>query len=488
MNVLVYTRPRIDSFYHSLAKEWVGADGYTSMSDHRGLEPIDIMRYFYDAMREQSTRFSNIPLSSIDYHLIISRCRYLRMISSISAVRHVNAMWLAFDRIFQRVQPDVIIGPVMDSYVLDVCDRVARSINREYSGFLENMINGYCRFTSRGELRSHRTPSDEEVDSALAILRQRTYVPKMQSDGMSTIGSVHPLKTFLTKYLRDHVKKFYFRSKQLFDPCNFYYNTSASYFTCDSLAHLRYAQYEAADWQSRVHEAKSLHAKVVYLPLQFYPEASIDYWGTSLDFAQFERVVLRALAGADEQHIVLVKEHPTMTALRHPNFYRQITSLPNVILAPVDVPSNLLIEHADVVMTWTGSVGFEAAIRELPLVTFGKAYYDTAGAFLALENVGDLDDLPGICQRASAKFQLANHARKPTTLVREMLRGLLPGYVYTVDYTGVRAVQGRSELRRLAASVDEYFRVCGTEAHPVRPGSLDVTALGVTSAGPPHLN
>ena len=126
MKALLYTRPRIDSFYHRLATEWLGEDGYTSMSDHTGLEPIDIMRYFYQAQREQTVRFSNIPLNSVDYHMIATRCRYLRLVSFNSAVRHINAMWLAFERIFERVQPDVILGPVMDSYVLDVADRVAR--------------------------------------------------------------------------------------------------------------------------------------------------------------------------------------------------------------------------------------------------------------------------------------------------------------------------------------------------------------------------
>lgn len=480
MKALIYTRPRIDSFYHRLATEWLGADGYTSMSDHTGLEPIDIMRYFYQAQREQTVRFSNIPLSSVDYHMIAARCRYLRLVSFNSAVRHINAMWLAFERIFQRVQPDVIVGPVMDSYVLDVCDRVARTRNCEYSGLLENMINGYCRFTNRGELRPHRTPSDEEVDSALAMLRQKTYVPKMQTDGMATLGSVHPLKTLLTKYVRDHVKMVYFSAKRLFDPCNFYYNTAATGNVCSSLEHLRYAKFEDTDWQKKVNAARSADAQIVFLPLQFYPEASLDYWGTSLDFAQFERVVLRVLSGADSKHVILMKEHPTMTALRQPNFYRQITSQPNVILAPVNVPSNTLLDHADVVMTWTGSVGFEAAIRELPLVTFGKAYYDTNEAFLALENPSDLDNLPEVCRRATLKFQQAGNARKPETLVREMLSGLLPGYVFTVDFTGKRAAKGQSEVQRLAASIDAYFLVRGTGAHPVRPGSLDASALGLT--------
>ena len=480
MKALLYTRPRIDSFYHRLATEWLGADGYTSMSDHTGLEPIDIMRYFYQAQREQTVRFSNIPLNSVDYHLIATRCRYLRLVSFNSAVRHINAMWLAFERIYERVQPDVILGPVMDSYVLDVADRVARTRNHEYSGLLENMINGYCRLTNRGELRPHRTPSEDEVSSALAMLRQKTYVPKMQTDGMATLGSVHPLKTLLTKYVRDHVKMAYFSAKRVFDPCNFYYNTAVSVNVCTSLEHLRYAQFEDADWLQQVTAARAAHAQIVFLPLQFYPEASLDYWGTSLDFAQFERVVLRVLSGADPKHVVLMKEHPTMTALRNPDFYRQLAHLPNVILAPVNVPSNTLLDHADVVLTWTGSVGFEAAIRELPLVTFGKAYYDTNDAFLALDNPADLDKLPEICRRATIKFQQAGNARQPETLVREMLRGLLPGYVFTVDFTGERAVQGKAEVQKLATSIDAYFRTCGTGAHPVRPGSMDASALGLT--------
>ena len=81
MKALLSTRPRIDSFYHHRATEWLDADGYTLMSDHTRLEPIDIMHYFYQAQREQAVRFSNIPLNSVDYHMITTRCRYLWRVS-----------------------------------------------------------------------------------------------------------------------------------------------------------------------------------------------------------------------------------------------------------------------------------------------------------------------------------------------------------------------------------------------------------------------
>ena len=91
--------------------------------------------------------------------------------------------------------------------------------------------------------------------------------------------------------------------------------------------------------------------------------------------------------------LVVVKEHPWAVGKRSMGYYRKLLQIPNVRLADPGLSSGPLIEHARLVTTIAGSIGFEAAMRQKPVITFGHTPYEMLPATMvhrvvALEQLG----------------------------------------------------------------------------------------------------
>ncbi|MGI1677495.1 MAG: hypothetical protein K6L75_02075 [Cellvibrionaceae bacterium] len=439
------------------------------MSDHKGEEAVWIMQYYYNAKKDLKNKTA-FPKTKIDQRKIVFRCRYLRSIDENEALKKVTAMTLAVERIVEEFNADVVFGMVMDSYLLDIFDLVMRSKDSQYLGFLNNMINGYSRLTSRGELICLSRPSKENIDKALNELCDKNYVPNMQNDFMwkTTI-----LSMFFTKFLKEKIKILYYAIKKVIDrdPDNFYFNTvaSTSCMSCRNLNQLFYRKYQNNDWLIRIKKAKEEGKKIVYMPLQFYPECSIDYWGTSEELSNFYEVVKKIISNKYEKVLIVAKEHPSATGLRKISFYKQFSENSEVILAPFDVPSNLVIEHAEVILTWTGSVGVEAIMRDKCLVTFGDAYYDYGYGIKKLENYMELSRLDSVLEK------VAENGVKPEKekIVEYMLTGLIEGYIFPLDYATKKNPVNNEKMELLARGINDYvITLSKVGSYGVREGSL----------------
>lgn len=79
---------------------------------------------------------------------------------------------------------------------------------------------------------------------------------------------------------------------------------------------------------------------------------------------------------------ILVKEHPwqlqpmSRGELSRPSwFYDEIAAIPGVELVPLSYTSEALIRKARAVVTATGSAGWEALCRGIPVLLFGRSWY-----------------------------------------------------------------------------------------------------------------
>lgn len=472
MKVLVYTRPRIKTFFHELAENIACFKEIHYMSDHQGEEKINIMDYFYRAKADLQTKRA-VPQNTFDFAKIINRCRYLRSLTREQALLRAQAMTLAIERMIEDYQPDIAFGMVMDSYVLDIIDLVMRTRNSQYLGFLNNMINGYSRLTARGELIQLSQPTQAMIDDALKKLKTKHYVPNMQKDFM---WNTSPLSIFFSKFLKEKMKIVYYFLKKFKDkdPDNFYYNTVAarSCMSCRSIDQIFFRRFENNQWLEHIKKAKEEDKLVVYMPLQFYPECSIDYWGTNSDFSSFYNVVSKIIANSYQKLIILVKEHPSAMGLRKSAFYQQFLSNHNIILTPFDVPSNEVIEKADLVLTWTGSVGVEAIMRKKPLVTFGEAYYDPGYGILRLNYSAQLADLESILINY---YQQADYDKEKLQqdIVSYMLKGLIPGYIFPLDYKTKKNPDNPEQLQLLSQGINDFiFTINQNGSYEVKEGCV----------------
>jgi hypothetical protein len=472
MNVIVYTRPRIKTFFHELAKNIACFKDVHFMSDHMGEESICIMEYYYVAKVDLERR-RNFPKNTFDFDRIVMRCRYLRSLDPDVALLRAKAMTLAIERIVDKYKPDVVFGMVMDSYILDIVDQVMRERNSQYVGFLNNMINGYSRLTARGELIQLSDPSMEMIEKALNELRIKNYLPNMQKDFM---WDTSPWSMYFSKYIKEKIKVIYYFFKKLIDrdPDNFYYNTVAAKhcMSCRKIDQIFFRRFENKRWLEFIEAAKNNNKLIVYLPLQFYPECSVDYWGTHSQFSSFYSVVEQLTANRYKKMILLVKEHPSAMGLRRSHFYEKLIKNVDIILTPFDVPSNDVILQSDLVLTWTGSVGVEAIMRNKPLVTFGHAYYDPGYGILKLQEEESLQNLEDMLIK---HYQEASYDKQQfqKDVVSHMLKGLIPGYIFPLDYQTKKNPHNPLQMKLLSEGINDFIvKIKHDGAYEVRKGCV----------------
>lgn len=471
MKILVYTRPRINVFFHELVKHIDIFKEVEFISDHKGLENISIMDFFYVAKGEVLANEIN-PKTESFQNAVIQRCRFLRTLPDEEAITCVKSMWIAIERICEIHQPDYIFGMVMDSYVMDIMDRVMRERGGQYIGFLNNMVNGYSRLTSRGELIKYRNPSEDEIEKVVKNLNDRYYVPFMQNDFM---WNTKPLNMFFTKYLKEKIKIVYYWLLKILksDPNNFYYNTVSSKhcMACRELSYIFIENWGDNEWKSKIEAAKKEGKKILYFPLQFYPECSIDYWGTNSKLIKFYEIVDKLLSTSSQEIVIIVKEHPSSLGLRRPSFYKKFDNNKNVILTPSNANSNEVINESDCVLTWTGSVGIESIVRKKPLITFGKAYYAYEDSFYQIESIDQLSNISKIVCDLPNTHSI-NEGADLNNIVKNLLSGLVPGYIFPLDYLTKKHPRNDTEMKLLGKNISTAISSFKGGNYPVEPGVL----------------
>lgn len=130
--------------------------------------------------------------------------------------------------------------------------------------------------------------------------------------------------------------------------------------------------------------------KYLLYPLHFHPEASTSV--LSPDYIE-ELSVIRAVAYRLPVGVKLVvKEHPSATALQPISFYRELATLPNVELVAPELNSKLLARKAIGVICLTSTLGFEAALLNKPVIAMGDVLYGYFPNVHMIRDFGELDE------------------------------------------------------------------------------------------------
>lgn len=107
----------------------------------------------------------------------------------------------------------------------------------------------------------------------------------------------------------------------------------------------------------------------VFYPLHSEPEIALTIHGKPY---QNQIEVIRNIS----QNIpvgmkLVVKEHPRSIGYRPRGYYRKILEIPNVLLSNPYLESKVLVQNAEIVVTVSGFVGFEAIMFQKPIITLG---------------------------------------------------------------------------------------------------------------------
>lgn len=127
-------------------------------------------------------------------------------------------------------------------------------------------------------------------------------------------------------------------------------------------------------WRIKFCKRSDIHDPYVLVTLHVQPEASIDVvGGRYADQLNFIRCLARTTPST---HVLVVKEHPHAFGDRNLSFYRELVSMPRVmILSPWD-ESRAAIVNADIVISNTGTSSLEASMLGVPGVTATRMYFE----------------------------------------------------------------------------------------------------------------
>jgi len=105
----------------------------------------------------------------------------------------------------------------------------------------------------------------------------------------------------------------------------------------------------SADWKAALTALqKKSSSPTVYIPLGYFPPRSnIDYWIQNKSIIDYEQKTAEIVAAISRTCVVVVKEHPHMLGARSPDFYKQLGSIQNVVIAPPLEYSPEIMEKSD---------------------------------------------------------------------------------------------------------------------------------------------
>ena len=266
---------------------------------------------------------------------------------------------------------------MIDSYFQDVF--FVKQTNLEYNASpLCKCCRGYSRMTIRGEHNIHRIPSEIETQTIKDKLLCDSYSPAYIAKNKSSYA-----QRFCCLIRHCTHILFLYPQNNFGEPYNYHYWTCSTGLLRNNFSLLPRYMPRSRQWQQLL---ASNNRPVIYFPLQYFPEATVDYWCTTTDNLDYNNIVFKYISKLSEDFLVLVKEHPAVVGYRPPGFYSKLTRLMNnnIIVCPTEVTSNYCLQNCDAVFIMTGSVGIEAALRGIPVLTCDSPYFRFGSYFLKI--------------------------------------------------------------------------------------------------------
>ena len=369
--LLFFRKDRVlGKVYRNLIKKvafkYLGRNPTNSISEYKG-QAVDYIDLNLFKLCDLTSKDYDIIDKVIDIDEIILRERYFR--TQADYYESYELIILAskfFIEYFRDSSYKIIIGQIVDNYVMDVMVRIAGYFDINYIGIVRFFYPGYVRITTYGEYNYLRDPSNKEVDAVLKklLLKKKTVFLNNKYD---------ILKNILKYY-------FIYKAKFLFH-----------YIFYSKI--LRKREYEYISTKSQVYP-KSINdlisttkfkpqlptrkgKPVVYIPLHYYPEATVEYWCPKTNISSYYPYMYKLLSILNANGFeVIVKEHPAMYSKRDSDIIQKINSFSNVTIVSPFISTFDIFDDVDFVLVWTGTTGIEAFIHNKIVISVSDNYYN----------------------------------------------------------------------------------------------------------------
>lgn len=119
---------------------------------------------------------------------------------------------------------------------------------------------------------------------------------------------------------------------------------------------------------------KEINKKIILVALHKQPEASIDNMGRYYENQLVN--ILNIWRIMPSGYILLIKEHHIAVGDRSWLWFRSLLDLPDVHCVDEKVASNDLFPFTEVVVTVSGTIGYEASLKGINTLTFAPVFYE----------------------------------------------------------------------------------------------------------------
>jgi hypothetical protein len=448
--IVFFTIHRTTPWWTYLASRIDFAD-VTVLSDLRGEGDYCLVDDFYRFMRKGDAAAVALARFGEDGCAdIVRRCRVLRSLDRDLAMRMIGGMTQAIDLAFDRLDPRLILTFTMDRYVMDVMERIARSRGVNFLEMTTSAIPDQVIFQHRGQPFLLREPSSAELDEAVEVLCSQDFAPVYVRDAKKfSLGKFWQVFTYFS------VRGAFFDIWRFLrrDPYNCHY--------LDALKRLKHKvrMGDAAvlgllrkDWQARL-DAVPKNRRVFY-GLQLFPEASLDYWLKSPDMLDHDDAVVRycEVLGNAGYH-TFIKDHPLQFGFRRRELIERLSRMPSVTCVPYDVTANYLIERCDISVTFTGTIGYQAALAGLCSVVT-EVYYADEEHYLHVRNFSEIDHIVERIEQWRPPADLDVARRE---IVRKLVAAGAIGSYFTWKNFDPNDEQARQATQSLVDSLNRYL-------------------------------
>lgn len=330
---------------------------------------IDIKKGKYIYENDINIRVKAHEISEI-FEVFI-RERYFR--SQLNFVQSKNEILYTYsffiDLLNSNKYHKIITLPV-DNYIVDIMSRVANFYNIEVIGIQRFYKKNLVRLTLRGEYQKNRDVPVNEItkfiseyhnsnDNAFAPKKKKVYFELCKYYFIYNIKLI--LHYFLRfKILSDRKYKYKSTKTQVYPKKIIQNSIIYNKFLNKNLTFLN----------------KLESKKTVYIPLHYYPEATVEYWVSNKKYSDYYTYLINVIDTLTQNNFrVLLKEHPAIYLKRDMANLTPILNNNDVYLFSPFINTKELFNYSDSVIVWTGTTGVESIMSRIPTYFIEKNFY-----------------------------------------------------------------------------------------------------------------
>lgn len=382
MNILVYTRPALTAFLASIFEKSKlrTANKYYITEYHKEAQMLNNCELISpNKLEMHSTQWA--IFSDDELFDIICRDRYLAKIPFDAALQLIKNVTHQISLAIIKARPDLMTGHIVDYYTMDIFYRMAKKMNIPCY-FMVTGIKGTIKFYD------YRWPIKRSVPNLSINLFD--YMGKRE---------INLYRKQNTETIIYRMRKlFYLKRRQLM--MYNYFNPDVRSGNVDVII-LRKG-YQALqkftfmdflkDYFVDLDKINFDNKKRIYVSLHFYPEATMNYFSEDNSLIKHDDLVLEILHKFHFKYNFIIKEHPVMMGRRDLSFYKTIRQIPNCYLIRPETDTYGIVEASDVVLSWAGSIGWEAPFLGKKTINIMKPYYFVEGVNNYFTDYKDLMD------------------------------------------------------------------------------------------------